>query len=188
MNRLLKEMLMKTLISQEDIGRRISEMANEIDSYYMRTSEPIIVIGVLTGALFFMVDLVRQLSIGVELGFIGASTYPGGFMTAQETKIITEHYPSLHNRRILLVDDILDRGNTLDKIKDRIVEKSPNNIRTAVLLRKPGEVRKCKDVDADFVGFDIPDEFVFGYGMDYCGRYREMPHVAVWSKDECRTS
>lgn len=195
---------MRILIDENILQARISEMALEIDEYYQRqdwyqrTQEPVVVIGVLTGAIFFMADLVRKLSIRVELDFIRVSTYPGEATVAQEPKIITPPIKSLHDAHILLVDDILDTGKTIGMIKERLawpyIPQDRNeriihiseNMRTAVLLRKPGKAPI--DVTADFVGFDIPDEFVVGYGLDYNGRYREQPYVAVWSGNESRTS
>lgn len=184
--------MMKTLIYEASIQARIAEMATEIDEYYSgqswyrKTQEPVIVIGMLTGAMFFMADLVRKLSIRVELDFIRVSTYPGKAMTAQEPKIITAPTKNLHNSHILLVDDILDTGKTIKVVRKYLSESYPDSIRTAVLLRKPG---KAPDhIKANFVGFNIPDDFVVGMGLDYNGRYREMPYVAVWSEDESQAS
>ena len=181
---------MKTLIDEKSLQSRISQMALEIDEYYssqwwyQNTQEPVIIIGVLTGAVFFMADLVRKLSIRVELDFVRVSTYPGKAIIAQEPKIIIPPSRSLHNARILLVDDILDTGKTISVVGEDLSWSCPDSIRTAVLLRKPGKAPS--HISADFVGFDIPDDFVVGYGLDYDGRYREMPCVAVWSKDESR--
>jgi len=183
---------MRTLIDEEHLQTRISELALEIDSYYkgqdwyQKTQEPVVVIGVLTGAVFFMADLVRKLSIRVELDFIRVSTYPGKATIAQEPQIITPPTRSLHDAHVLLVDDILDTGKTMRIIREHLAWPHPESMRTAVLLRKPGKAPA--DVTAGFVGFDIPDEFVVGYGLDYDGRYREQPCVAVWSEDESRTS
>lgn len=181
---------MKTLIDKNHIQNRISEMALEIDKYYkkqewyQKSQEPVIVIGVLTGAVFFMADLVRELSIRMKLDFIRVSTYPGKATIAQKPEIITEPTVSLHNARILIIDDILDTGKTLGIVKPYLAWPSSNieNIKTTVLLRKPGKAPD--DIKADFVGFDIPDEFVVGMGLDYDGKYREMPYVAIWRKED----
>ena len=180
---------MKTLIDKNRIQTRISEMALEIDEYYKKqdwyreTQEPVIVIGVLTGAMFFMVDLVRKLSIRTKLDFIRVSTYPGKTTIAQEPKIITPPTISLRNTHILLVDDILDTGKTIDVVTEQLAWPGPESIQTAVLLRKPGKA--CADITAGFVGFDVTDEWIIGMGLDYNNRYRELPYVAVWSeKDE----
>lgn len=179
---------MQILISEDRIKARIIEMASEIDRYYLsqdwyqKSQEPVIVIGVLNGVFFFMADLIKQLTIRVKFDFIKISTYPGQSMIAQNSKITTELDGSMEDAHILLLDDILDSGHTLRLLNKHLSEQSPKSITTVVLLRKPGKAPD--DVTADFVGFDIPDEFVVGYGLDYNGRYREMPHVAVWSEDE----
>lgn len=199
---------MRILIDEHRLQVRISEMAREIDEYYLgqnwyqETQEPVVVIGVLTGAMFFMADLVRKLSIRVELDFIRVSTYPGKAIEAHEPTIITQPARDLYNAHVLLVDDILDTGKTLRIIRQNFTWPSPDTMQTAFLLRKHGKaqaharslVRQAiksselipleEDVTADFVGFNIPDEFVVGYGLDYNGRYREMSHVAVWSENE----
>lgn len=175
---------MKMLIDEDRLQARISEMALEIDEYYQgqdwyqRTQEPVVVIGVLTGAIFFMADLIRKLSIRTEIDFIRTSTWS----YSVSPKIISLPKKELRDTHILLIDDILDTGRTLKTIKTQLSWKYPEDIRMAVLLRK---LEKAPvDVMVDFVGFDIPDEFVVGYGLDYDGRYREKPYVAVWSENE----
>ncbi len=178
---------MKTLIDEASLHARIADIATEIDEYYlgqwwyMRTQEPVVIIGILTGAMFFMADLVRKLSIRVELDFIRVSTYPGKTTIAKKPKIITQPTRSLHNAHVLLLDDILDTGKTINMVRENLELQSTESIMTAVLLRKTGKA--LTGVTPGFVGFDIPDDFVIGYGLDYNGRYREMPYVAVWSKD-----
>lgn len=180
-------------IYEDAIQARITEMASDIDFYYYQqdwyrhSQEPVVVIGVLTGAMFFMADLVRKLSIRTELDFIRVSTYPGKSIIAQEPKITLWPKRNLHDTaHVLLVDDILDTGKTLGLIEDDMLYECPRSMKTAVLLRKPGKAKNIETVD--FVGFDIPDKFVIGYGLDYNGKYRELPYVAVWSEDEFGTS
>ncbi len=174
---------MRTIIHKESIQYKIIEMANEIDNFYFERNgrkklhEPIVVIGVLTGAIFFMADLVRHLSIPVEMDFIRISTYPGKATIAQTPKIITPPTNIPHDANILLVDDILDTGKTLEVIKEHLSWFYPASIRIAVLLRKPN--KSPNYIKADFVGFNIPDEFVVGMGLDYNGKYRERPDVSV---------
>lgn len=191
----------KVLIDRDRIQARITEMATEIDFYYYQqdwyrhSQEPVVVIGVLTGAMFFMTDLIRKLSIRTELDFIRVSTYPGKSTTAQEPKIITPSTNLPHGAHVLLVDDILDTGKTIKTIRKYFWRNwiFPEDMRMAVLLRKSRKAiihtgRYERDVMADFVGFDIPDKFVIGMGLDYNSRYRELPYVAVWSENEFGTS
>lgn len=175
---------MKTLINTDSLQARISEMAMEIDSYYKQqdwyhnTQKPVVVIGVLTGAMFFVADLVRKLSIRVELDFIKVSTYPGKTTTAQESKIIIPPTRSLHNAHVLLVDDILDTGKTIKVVRKFLARWYPESMLTAVLLRKPGKA--SGNTMANFVGFNIEDEWVAGYGMDDSrGRRREVQCVFI---------
>jgi len=178
----------KTLIDEQRLQARITEMAREIDEHYeqqewyRKTQEPVVIVGVLTGAVFFMADLVRQLSIRVELDFMRVSTYPGKATVAQTPKIITPPDRLLEDAHVLILDDILDTGKTLKIVEEYIATHVPRSMRTCVLLRKPGKA--VGNVGADFVGFDIPDEFIVGYGLDYNCRYREKPYVAIWSEED----
>lgn len=180
---------MKILIDESRVRARISEMASEIDAWYFgqdwyrHTNEPVIVMGVLTGAIFFMVDLIRQLSIRTKLDFIKISTYPGKSVIAQDPEMILWPERNLHDEaHVLLIDDILDTGKTLGFIEDRMLWECPCSMKTAVLLRKPEKAKNIETVD--FVGFDIPDKFVVGYGLDYNGKYRELPYIATMGENE----
>jgi len=187
---------MKILIDTDRIQTRIAEMAKEIDSYYQsqewykHTIQPVYLIGVMLGAIPFAKSLIEKLSIRTECHWIRVSSYCGQTKKTRSPKILVE--PDKHFRgdtkftnHILLVDDILETGETLKVLKNKY-EWPGDDIRTAVLLRKPGKA--LSDITADFVGFDIPDKFVVGYGLDYDGQYRDLPYVAVWSEDELRTS
>ncbi len=181
-------MLGKVLINRDSIQTRITEMASDIDfhysqqDWYRHSQEPVVVIGVLTGAMFFMADLVRKLSIRTELDFIRVSTYPGKAVIAQKPKIISEPTKHLHDAHVLLIDNILDTGKTLRCIEEHLAWEYPESMRTAVLLRKPGKAAGI--AIADFVGFDIPDEFVIGMGLDYNGLYRQFPYISVLSDND----
>lgn len=175
---------MKILIDEQRLQARIAEMAKEIDAYYEKqkwyrtTQEPVVVIGVLSGAIFLMADLVRKLSIRIKLDYLRISNWS----YSMSPKISSLPDTELCNAHILLIEDILDTGETLRKIYREFGWENPSSMKTCVLLRKPDKAPD--DIVADFVGFDVPDEFLIGYGLDYNGRYREMPCVAVWSEDE----
>lgn len=174
----------KTLIDENRLQTRIGDMAWEISRYYGKqewyrnTQESVVVVGILTGAMFFMADLVRKLSIRVELDFIRITT---------TSAIIVPPLKRLNNGpNVLLVDDILDTDKTIRTAKDFLswpcavnCFQSVENIKTAVLLRKL--LSTPVDTTADFVGFDVPDKFIYGYGLDDNGRHRELPYVAVRS-------
>lgn len=177
---------MREIISANQIQTRIASMAREIDHYYRNEQKPVVIIGVLAGAVFFMTDLIRMMKTSIKLDFIRTSTYPGQATTAQKPKIIAEPTISLFGARILLIDDILDTGVTLRVIKQELAFSNPEDIKTAVLLRKPGKAPE--GVAADFVGFDISDEWIFGYGLDNNGLCRELPYITNGDRDEFRRS
>jgi len=177
---------MRELISADQIQARIAAMAGRVDDYYRNERRPIVVIGVLSGALFFMTDLIRKMKTEVQIDFIRTSTYPGLATVPQMPKIIAEPITSLFGTRVLLIDDILDTGVTLSVVKKELRFSNPEDITTAVLLRKPGKA--TNGVVANFVGFDIPDKFVFGYGLDRDGLCRELPYITDGGRDEFRVS
>ncbi len=174
---------MNILINENQIQTRISEMALEIDEYYYsqdwyrKTQESVIVIGILTGALFFVVDLVRKLSIRTELDFIRMSSYDGDKSAAHKPEVVIPPNRLLHDAHILLVDNVLDTGKTLMASIDCLTTLYPENINVSVLLRKPGDVPLNTGID--FVGFDISDSFIVGMGLDYGGLYRCLPHISI---------
>lgn len=182
---------MKILIDKDRIQARISEMAKEIDTYYRSqewyeyTTQPVHLLGVMLGAIPFMEALVEKLSIRIECHWIRMSSYCGETWKIRSPKILTEPTKRFRgdtqfNNKILLVDDILDTGETLNIIKKKY-EWPGDNIKTAVLLRKSGKA--SSDIVADFVGFDIPDKFVVGFGLDFDNRYRELPYIAIPGSD-----
>ena len=131
----------------------------------------------LTGSIVLVADLIRKLEMPIRVGVIEASSYGGATTTRGELTINAELLLDIKDRDVLLVDDIFDTGHTLVKVLDKMHEFGPASIRSAVLLRKHG--RQEVDAQPDFVAFDIPDEFVVGYGLDYDDHYRNLPHLAV---------
>jgi hypoxanthine phosphoribosyltransferase len=166
---------MKVLISADAIRQRIDEVATQITAVYH--GEPVTVVGVLTGCLIFVADLIRRLDLPVRIAFIQASSYRGTATTAGELRVSSELLPDLRGRHVLLVDDILDTGRTLARVVGQLRECGAASVRTAVLLRKVG--RQEVPFEPDFIGFAIPDEFVIGYGLDFNDEYRHLPHIGV---------
>ena len=162
------------LLTQEVIEKRVQELGKEIDQHYR--DREIIIITLLDGAIVFTADLIRNLAIPLRLDCLRVSSY--GNSTDPETapRILSSLKSDVRDKHVLLVDDILDTGNTLQRVWDEVSSKQPASVHSCVFLDKPE--RRENGFKADWVGFSIPDEFVVGYGLDYAGRYRQLPFVA----------
>lgn len=165
---------MKVLLTQDQVREGVARMAEEV----MRTYEgrPLTIVGVLTGSVVLVADLIRLLQLPLRLGVIYASSYRAGATSRGKLVINSEWMPDVKGRDVLLVDDIFDTGHTLLEVCGRMRELGAASVRTAVLLSKRG--RKEVDLAADFVAFEIPNEFVVGYGLDYRDLYRNLPYIA----------
>jgi hypoxanthine phosphoribosyltransferase len=166
---------MEMLISAERIQERVREMARQIAADYR--GAPLTIVGVLTGSLMFLADLVRRLDSPLRIAFIQASSYRGAATEPGSLHVQPELLPDLRGRDVMLLDDILDTGKTLQHVSEHIRGLGVSSLRIAVLLRKRG--RQQVPVEPDYCGFDIPDRFVVGYGLDYDDEYRHLPYVAV---------
>ena len=167
----------RTLISREKIQRRIAEMAQEIRRDF--PTEALHLVGVLKGSVFFLTDLARQMSGDISLDFIAVSSYGNRTETSGEVKLTRDLDSSIEGKTVIVVEDILDTGMTLQYLLRVFEQRKPRRIRVAVLLDKPE--RRLAKVRADYVGFTIPNEFVVGYGLDYAERYRNLSDVGVLS-------
>jgi hypoxanthine phosphoribosyltransferase len=170
-------MPVRPLLSADDIARAVSELGRRISDDYR--GRPLTILGVLTGSLMLVADLMRRIEAPHQLGLLQASSYRGNATTPGELRINTDHLPSLAGRDVLLIDDILDTGRTLSALVARVSSLGPCRVRTAVLLWKKS--RTVVDLRPDYVGFEIPDEFVVGYGLDHNGEYRHLPYIGVIS-------
>lgn len=170
---------MKILLSAEDIQRRVADLARQIAEDYRGQS--VTIVGVLTGCLMFLADLVRHLDLPLRIGLLQASSYRGATTMPGALRIQLELLPDLRGRHVLLLDDILDTGQTLAYLRQHLQTLGVASLRIAVLLRKQG--RQQVPVDVDYRGFDIPDAFVVGYGLDYNDEYRNLPYIAMLSAD-----
>jgi len=162
------------LITDEQIARRVKTLAREIERDF--DGREMVVISLLNGTVMFLADLIRHLNLPLRLDFIGVSSY--GLGTESGDLVFTKELRlDVRGRDVLLVDDILDTGKTMSRVLPKINALKPRRIKTCVLLDKPA--RRTHDVEADFVGFEIPDFFVVGYGLDFAERYRNLPFVGV---------
>jgi hypoxanthine phosphoribosyltransferase len=167
---------MEILIPAERIHERVVTLAGEIARDYQ--GRPVTVVGVLTGCLIFLSDLIRRLDLPLRIHLIQASSYRGEVTRPGELRLGLESLPDLAGREVLLIDDILDTGRTLTRVVAEVKKRGPASVRVAVLLHKLGREALFT---ADYVGFEIPDAFVVGYGLDYNDEYRHLPYIAVLS-------
>ena len=170
------------LITQGQIARRVKELSAEIESDF--TGREMVVVSLLNGTIMFLADLIRHLSLPLRLDFIGVSSYGSG-TTSGELVFTKELRLDVKGRDVLLVDDILDTGRTMTRVLGKLRQLKPRRIRTCVLLDKPE--RRVEKVRADYIGFQIPDLFVIGYGLDYAERYRNLPFVGVLKPEMYRS-
>jgi hypoxanthine phosphoribosyltransferase len=167
---------MDILIPAERIRERVAEVARQVADDY-RTRRPVTIVGVLNGSVIFLADLVRHLDMPLRIGLIQASSYRGATTEPGELSVIPQLLPDVRGRHVLLLDDILDTGQTLTHLVRHINGLGCASLRVAVLLRKRG--RQQVPFEPDYCGFDIPDAFVVGYGLDYNDEYRHLPYIAV---------
>ena len=171
-------MAVELLIDESMIRERLRVMGRQIEDDYR--DKPLTIVAVLTGSLIALADLVRQIRIPLRIALLQASSYHGA-TTTSTTLVINEAFaPDVVGRDVLLLDDILDTGQTLGALVDHLKDRGPKSVRTAVLLRKIG--RQIVPLEPDYCGFVIPDAFVVGYGLDYNDEYRHLPYVGVLSE------
>jgi hypoxanthine phosphoribosyltransferase len=166
---------LKVLFSREQIASRVAELGRQITRDF--TGEPVVLVGVLKGAAIFLSDLARHIELDSTFDFIAVSSYANQKQHSGEVKLLRDVDQSMEDQNIILVEDILDTGLTLTYLKKMLLARHPRAFRIAALLDKP--IRRQQPIHADYTGFEIPDEFVVGYGMDYAERYRNLPDIYV---------
>lgn len=171
---------LEVLFSREQIGRRVAEMGREIDRDY--AGESIVLVGVLKGAAIFLADLARSISVENTFDFVAVSSYGKGQRTSGAVKLIKDLDQPIEGKNVIVVEDILDTGLTLNYLRSLFEQHQPKSLRVAALLDKPS--RRLEKIDADYVGFTIPNRFVIGYGMDYAERYRNLPDICLMPPGE----
>lgn len=165
----------RILINSDAIRQRTAEMARALDEEY-RDDVPLL-IGVLNGAIAFMTDLMREMHIPLEIDFMAVSSYGAATQSSGVVRILKDLDQEIEGRRVIVVEDIVDSGLTLQYLLDVLERRNPRDLRVVALLKK--EKSAAIEVQVDQIGFTIPDEFVIGYGLDYAGKYRNLPYVAV---------
>ena len=168
----------RILIPHAQIARRVHELAKLItDDHSSRNGAEITIIPILTGAMIFAADLIRHLPMRMQIGLLAVSSYPGRSLQSQGSSILSDQDGDLRGKHVVLLDDIIDTGGTLRLVRDMLGEASPASLKTCVLLRKPTE--GAKQTPVDYLGFDIPDAFVVGYGLDFNDHYRNLPDIVT---------
>ena len=172
---MMQDDVKKVLLSEEELHAKVAEMGALVTQDY--EGKNLLLVTVLKGAVIFLADLMREIKQPAELDFMVVSSYGSGVTSSGVVKIVKDLDINLEGKDILIVEDILDSGMTLDYIKNILQDRNPASIRICTLLDKPA--RRKVDLQADYVGFTIPDEFVIGYGLDYDEKYRNLPYIGV---------
>ena len=170
---------MKTLLSEEELQKGVAQMAAEVNQSF--SDRPLTIVGVMTGCIVLLADMIRQLKMPLRVGVVQASSYRDS-TTSGELVINSDLMLDITGHNVLVVDDIFDTGKTMVKLLETMEKLEPKSLQTGVLLLKNG--RQEVDYRPDFVGFEIPDEFVVGYGLDYRDEYRNLPFLASLEEQE----
>ena len=174
----MQSVISKVLFSEEQIEARVKELGEAIKRDY--EGQPLAVIGVLRGGAVFCADLIRAIDIPLELSFIEASSYKDATTPQGDVWVSYSKDFTAAGKHILIAEDIIDTGHTLKAVKERLLKEGALSVKTCCILNKPS--RRQANITADYVGFDIPDEFVVGYGLDYASKYRNLPYIGILSR------
>lgn len=170
----------RVLIEESAIQQRVRELATDLDDLY--GEEVPLLIGVLNGAVTFMTDLMREMGSELKIDFMAVSSYGDDVTSSGAVRILKDLNENIEGRSILIVEDIVDSGLTLKYLLDVLQRRNPKDVKVVALLRK--QKSDAIEVQTDLIGFEIPDEFVIGYGLDYAGRYRNLPYIGVLDPGE----
>ncbi len=171
----MRDDVLRILLTEEELRAKVQEMGQKITEDYK--GKNLLMVTVLKGAVVFLADLMRQIDTPAEIDFMVVSSYGSGVKSSGVVKIVKDLDVPLADKDILIVEDILDSGMTLNYLKELLTSRGPRSIRIATLLDKPS--RRKVDLQADYVGFTVPDEFVVGYGLDYDEKYRNLPYIGI---------
>ena len=163
------------LVNEEKVAERIEELGRQISEDY--AGKQVHLICVLKGGVFFMCELAKRIRVPVSMDFMSVSSYGDGTASSGVVKIVKDLDETLENKDVLVVEDIVDSGRTLSYLLDVLKKRGPRSMRLCTLLDKPD--RRVRNVKVDYTGFEIPDEFVVGYGLDYAQKYRNLPYIGV---------
>ncbi|MFW5979919.1 MAG: hypoxanthine phosphoribosyltransferase [Bacillota bacterium] len=180
-NSVLDKDIARVIIPEDKLQTRIEELGKEITDSYNKNDE-IIMVGILRGAVIFMADLARYINLPVTFDFMDVSSYGKGTTTSGVVRILKDLEENIEGEKVLIVEDIMDTGITLNHVIEMLKTRNPEDIKIVTLLDKP-ERRIEKEITADFNGFEVPDEFVVGYGLDYAEKYRNLPYIGILKEE-----
>lgn len=166
---------MKVLISAEEIHAKVKELGAQINAHYANSDKELVLIGLLRGSVIFMADLCREISKPHELDFMTVSSYGGGTVSSRDVKILKDLDGEIRGKDVLVIEDIIDSGNTLSKVLEILETRAPNSIELCTLVSKPS--RREIELEVKFLGFEVEDKFIVGYGLDYDQKYRHIPFI-----------
>lgn len=166
---------MSVMISAEEIQAKVKELGAKIDAHYANSDKGLVLIGLLRGSVIFMADLCRAITKPHELDFMTVSSYGGGTISSRDVKILKDLDGEIRGKDVLVVEDIIDSGNTLSKVLEILQTRQPNSIELCTLVSKPS--RREIELEVKFLGFEVEDKFIVGYGLDYDQKYRHIPFI-----------
>ena len=166
---------MKVMISAEEIHAKVLELGKQINDHYANSDKELVLIGLLRGSVIFMADLCRAITKPHELDFMTVSSYGGGTTSSRDVKILKDLDGQIRGKDVLVVEDIIDSGNTLSKVMEILETREPNSIQLCTLVSKPS--RREVELEVKFLGFEVEDKFIVGYGLDYDQKYRHIPFI-----------
>ena len=175
-----KTKIKEILVSKEKIAEKVKELGKRISKDY--ENKELVLIGVLKGSFIFLADLIREITIPVDMDFIAVSSYADGTKTSGVVRLIKDMDISISEKHVLIVEDIVDTGLTLNHLKNLFNTRNPKSVKICAIFDKPS--RRLEQVNIDYKGIEIPNEFVIGYGLDYTGRYRNLPDLCVLDPGE----
>jgi hypoxanthine phosphoribosyltransferase len=179
--------LLKVILDEQQINHRVVELGQQVTAHYLQQqAEEIVVIGILRGSVLFLSDLIRHLKMPVTIDFMAISSYTKGTESSGMVRILKDINESIEGKHVLIVEDIVDTGLTLNNLQNMLWARKPKSLAVCTLLNKPS--RREVEVEVDFCGFEIPNEFVIGYGLDFNGHYRHLPYVGVLKPEVYQTS